>query len=308
MAEEDEVAEIFDVTAGYGNTEVLHGVSLKLRSREIFTLMGPNGSGKSTLIRLIVGLKKPSSGAVHIRAGATSSFPGGAIQLVPQDVALYPFMTARENCIAFAKSAGASWGDAAKLADRALELTGCADRASVQIARLSGGFRRRVNIAAALVGAPRLLVLDEPTVGVDADAKSAIGHSLRVLRDQGLSILIVTHDFDDADALSDRVGFLFDGRIVEQGAPQALIGAAFGARQRIEIVLSAPPTPLQSERLRRWGAKPSDETTWVAFLDLEGSDSDFLGEWRRREAGVKEIKIRQPGLAALYDRLGDRAS
>ncbi len=296
------------MTAAYGGTEVLRGVSLNLRSSEIFVLMGPNGSGKSTLVRLIAGLLKPKTGELRFPGDPMGSAGAKAIQLVPQDVALYPFMTARENCVAFAKSAGANWREAGQLADRALEMTGCSDRASIRVSRLSGGYRRRVNIAAALVGQPRLLVLDEPTVGVDAGARSAIAESLLALKGAGLSILIVTHDFDDADRLADRAGFLFAGRLTETGAPRDLIEAAFGARQRVEIALSAPPAPLQTERLRRWGARPKSETSWVAFLDLEGPDAAFLEEWRRRESGVTEIKIRRPGLAAVYEQLSERTA
>ena len=212
-------------------------------------------------------------------------------------------MTARENCIAFAKSSGASWRAARELADRALELADCADLASRQVGQLSGGFRRRANIAAALVGAPKLLVLDEPTVGVDADAKAAIGQSLQGLKEQGLSILIVTHDFDDADALADRAGFLFDGRIVKEGSPRELLKTAFGARKRVEVVLSTPPSPLQRERLRLWGATPSRDTVWVTYQDIDGQDGAFLSDLRQYRFSVKEVRIREPGLGALYSRL-----
>ena len=294
-----DVAEIDDVTAGYGQTEVLRGTTLKLRASEIFVLMGPNGSGKTTLVRLILGLMKPLRGEVRLHGDGHSPL-GRAIRLVPQDVALYPFMTARENCIAFAKSGGASWREARKLADRALEQTGCTDLASRQVGQLSGGFRRRANIAAALVGEPRLLVLDEPTVGVDADAKAAIGQSLQGLKERGLSILIVTHDFDDADALADRAGFLFHGRIVDEGAPKDLLQSAFGARKRVEIVLSTPPSTAQRARLRLWGATPTRDTVWVTYQDLEGGDSAFLSELRLHRFNVKELKIREPGLGALY--------
>jgi len=295
-----DVAEIDDVAAGYGQTEVLRGVTLKLRTSEIFVLMGPNGSGKTTLIRLILGLMKPLRGEVRLHGGDGHSPLGRAIRLVPQDVALYPFMTARENCIAFAKSGGASWREAGKLADRALELTDCTDLSARQVGQLSGGFRRRANIAAALVGEPRLLVLDEPTVGVDADAKAAIGRSLQGLKERGLSILIVTHDFDDADALADRAAFLFHGLIVQEGAPRDLLESAFGARKRVEIVLWTPPNPVQRERLRLWGATPTRDTVWVTYQDLDGGDSAFLSELRLHRFNVKELKIREPGLGALY--------
>jgi ABC-2 type transport system ATP-binding protein len=151
-------------------------------------------------------------------------------------------------------------------------------------------------------------VLDEPTVGVDAEAKAAIAESLIALKGAGLAILIVTHDFDDADRLADRAGFLFSGRLTETGAPRDLIEATFGARRRVEVVLATAPTSSQAERLRHWGARPRGETSWVAFLDLEGPDAAFLEEWRRRDSGVTEIKIRQPGLAALYEYFSERAS
>ena len=303
-----DVAEIEDVAAGYGQTEVLRGVTLKLRASEIFVLMGPNGSGKTTLIRVILGLLKPLRGEVRLRGNDEGSSLRKSVSLAPQDVALHPFMTARENCIAFAKSGGATWREAGKLADRALELAGCADLSSRQVGQLSGGLRRRANIAAALVGEPRLLVLDEPTVGVDADAKAAIGQSLRGLRERGLAILIVTHDFDDADALADRAGFLFEGRIVKDGAPRELLKAAFGARRRVELILSAPPSPLQRERLRLWGATPIRDSVWVTYQDLDGEDAAFLPELRQHRLSVKEIRIREPGLGALYAQLSGRKS
>jgi ABC-2 type transport system ATP-binding protein len=297
------VAEIHDVAAGYGQIEVLRGVTLKLRANEIFVLMGPNGSGKTTLIRVILGLMTPLHGEVRLYGDDGRSPLAKSVRLAPQDVALYPFMTARENCVAFAKSSGASWSEARKLADQALELAGCADLSSRKVGQLSGGFRRRANIAAALVGEPRLLVLDEPTVGVDADAKAAIGESLQALKERGLSILIVTHDFDHADALADRAGFLFDGRVVKGGAPRDLLKSAFGTRKRVEIVLSAPPSPLQRERLRLWGATPIRDTVWLTYQDLDGQDAAFLSELRQHRLSVKELRIREPGLGALYARL-----
>ena len=298
------VAELRHIRAGYRRDDtVLSDLSLMLRAAEIFVLMGPNGAGKTTLVRVLTGRLKPTGGVVT--GASANSRKGSAVRLVPQDIALFPLMSARENCVAFARMAGAGWRDAAVLADRALVLASCRDIAAKRVGGLSGGFRRRVNIAVALVGSPRLLILDEPTTGIDAEAKSVIAATIRALKETGISILIVTHDFDDADALADRAGFLFNGRLVLAGLPRDLIGQAFGNKKQIEIVLSSPPGQAEQQRLKRLGAAATpSEVVWETFQNLEGRHAEYIATLSEGSLPVKEIRIRDPGLGTLYRHLG----
>jgi len=297
------VAELRHVDASYRRQPVLRDLSLTLRPSEIYVLMGPNGAGKTTLVRVLTGRLKPAQGL--LTGACAIDGKSTAVRLVPQDIALFPLLSARENCIAFAKMAGANWREAAALADRALERTDCAEVASRRVGGLSGGFRRRVNIAVALVGNPRLLILDEPTVGIDADAKAVIARTLQALKQSGMSILIVTHDFDDADALADRAGFLFDGRLVKEGHPRDLLSDAFGTRKHIEIVLASKPAPEARLRLNELGATPArTELVWETFRDLEGDDKEYFSALHDGRVAVKEIMISNPGLGTLYRHLG----
>jgi ABC-2 type transport system ATP-binding protein len=299
------VARLDHVVAGYGATPVLQDLSLSLLPGEIYVLMGPNGAGKSTLIRVLTGVLKPSSGSVSLPSS------GPAIRWVPQEIALYPWLSARENCVAFARIGGAGRKAARALAERALIRADCTTIADLPVSRLSGGYKRRVNIAAALIGEPKLLILDEPTVGIDRDAKQAIARTILSLKSSlDAAILIVTHDFDDADSLADRAGFLFGGRLIASGRPADLIHAEFGAQKRIELTLKRPPDNVQRAALIGLGALPTlIDTGWVLFRVLDDwAMAESLAPIQALGLDIAEVKMRNPGLEALYTRLAESAA
>ena len=214
-----------------------------MRPGEIYALLGPNGAGKTTLVRMICGRIKPQAG--DIRLAGRDPFADGAARaalgLAPQALALYPLLTVAENLQAFARLAGLGGAAATEAVAQAMAVTRIDGRARTQVRYLSGGFQRRVNIAAAILAGPRLLVLDEPTVGVDLAAREAIGEVLRRLKGEGVGILLVTHDLDQAEDLADRVGFLSEGAKVLEGVPAMLIAEAFG--DQMEVVVAATPPP-----------------------------------------------------------------
>ncbi len=271
---------------------------------EIYALLGPNGAGKSSLVRLLTGSLKPEKGHVHISGDAHAPRPGQMVSIVPQDIALYAWLTARENCWAFARISGLSRRDAAARADQMLALTGCEAVADTLAGRLSGGYKRRVNIAAALVNQPRLLILDEPTVGVDLGAKQAIGATIKALRDEGTSILLITHDFEDADRLASRAGFLKKGRLVREGMPAELIAAEFGDSKQIEIHLLEAASSDQEIALREAGAtQAGNAAIWQMFRPLAQWDgAHVLSLLEAKGVKVKELRLRDPGLETLYSR------
>lgn len=295
------VAAVERLSFSYGGSRALHEVTLAFHSGEIFVLMGPNGAGKSSLVRCLTGSLRPRGGRVWLAPPR----PGlSALGLVPQEVALYPWLTARENCRAFARVAGFDRRSARERVDEALDLASCAGIADLPVARLSGGNRRRANIAAALVTRPRFLILDEPTVGVDLDARHAIAATLRSLRDREMAVLMITHDFAEADGLADRVGFLRDGELVAHGPPDIMVAELFEGRKRVDVLLSGPPLGEQTATLARCGARPTaDPTVWTAYLDLRGWDVERFGAVLAASGlHVGELRLREPGLESLYGR------
>ena len=293
----------------YGGKPALRGVDLVLRPGEIYALLGPNGAGKTTLIRAICGRIRPDEGAVLVKGLDPTRVAGAraGLGLVPQEIALYPNLTVAENIETFAALADVPRAGLAAAVRRALELTHTVDRAHVPIKHLSGGYKRRANIAAAIVHEPSLLILDEPTVGVDLDAREAVDAVIRGLRGLGVAVLITTHDLDQADALADRVGFLREGRLVLEGEPRALIAEAFGERMEILVHLAEEIDAAGESRLIAEGLERTARSTVWARLDADGYAAAGSLDKRLRALGLtpREIRVREPSLANLFTLVTD---
>ncbi len=297
----DPIARLCDVTVSYGRRMALDSLSLTLQPAKICALMGPNGSGKSTLGRLLCGLIKPDRGRILHGSDATAASNVG---LVPQDIAVYPFMTAKENCIAFARLAGLDRARAHAAAERALALAACDSIADLRVGRLSGGFKRRVNIAVALTTEPTLLVLDEPTAGIDLEARQAIGSTLETLRSIGTAVLLITHDFSDADRLADQVVFLRAGKLVAAGAPAHLLMEEFGRRRRLDVSFAAEANPAQQILLVDLGASRTGLASWLMFHESQTwNAADVAAALTRAGLVIKELRFSEPGLETLYAQL-----
>ena len=293
------------VRHAFGARQVLRGVSLEVCAGEIYALLGPNAAGKTTLVRAICGRLKPDSGEVRLvgRDPFRDGEARAALGLAPQALALYPQLTVSENLETFASLAGLKGRAVREAVTRAMAVTRTAERARTLVRHLSGGFQRRVNIAAAILAQPKLLVLDEPTVGVDLTAKGAISEALLHLKSEGVGVLLVTHDLDQAGALADRVGILRDGEKVLEGAPETLLADAFGEQVEIEVDVGE-----------------ADAAT-AAHLGDEGLSCDPSGVWRRlapdgyalagqlgqrlKAQGLvpREIRVRRPSLEQLFARV-----
>ena len=295
-SENELVAQLAGVSAGYEARTVLDNVSLRLQAGGIVALAGPNGAGKSTLIRVLTGTLPVRSGTVECSKAQTS--------LVPQEIALYPWLTARENCLAFAMMDGMSRRQALQQAPVALGMTRCDAIADTRVSQLSGGYRRRVNIAVALMRTPRLLILDEPTAGLDADAKRVVRDVMLQIRDAGCAILVVTHDFDVVEQIADRVAILSAGRLIRDAAPDDLIDSLCDGRKPVELLLASEPDPQQAKVLRQHGAVPFGHLRWMALQPPGSTDLGAISAVVA-EAGLRvvEIRMREPNLADAYARL-----
>ena len=298
------LVRIVRAALAYRDRSVLDAVDLVLGSGEILALLGPNGAGKTSLLRLIAGRLAPQAGTV--RVGGQDPFRVRAarrgIGWVPQEIALYPRLTVAENLGVFAQLAGLGRRERAGAVAEAMALTDIAEAAGRPVGLLSGGYQRRVNIAASLMCKPGLVLLDEPTQGVDLTARAAIHAVLGRLRQEGTAILIATHDFAEAERLASRVAFLAQGRIVRAGRLADLLAQLrVGAPER-ELSLALPADAVAETVLRRGGFVPA-EPDGLVWRSVERSGLDgaaLLGALRAQGVPVAEVRVRAPRLEALY--------
>ena len=209
----------------YGTKAAVAGVSLEVRPGEIVGLLGPNGAGKSTTVAMICGLTPPDRGSVSVAGMPVAGDASAAkkrIGLVPQDISLFEDLPAIRNLELFGALYGMEGGEARNRAHAALELVGLAEHAMAKPATFSGGMKRRLNIACALVHDPDVLVLDEPTVGVDPQSRNAIFGNLEALRDRGKALLYTTHYMEEVERLCDRIVIVDHGKVIAAGDREAL--------------------------------------------------------------------------------------
>ena len=240
MAVQGDVAPVL-VCSGlvkrYGPRVAVDGVGFHISPGERYGLLGPNGAGKTTTISMICGLLRADGGDVRVAGAAVdqhATAAKAAIGYVPQEIALYPDLTGRENLRFFARLYGLRGAVRDERVGACLDLVGLADRADERVDRYSGGMQRRLNIAAGLLHEPRLLVLDEPTVGVDPQSRNAILESVEALGRSGLAVLYTTHYMEEAQRLCDRIGVLDEGRLVAEGTREELV-ALIGGRDRVRL-------------------------------------------------------------------------
>lgn len=214
-----------DVRKRFGRVTALDGLSLEVEPGEVFGLLGPNGAGKTTAIAVAVGLIAPDSGTVTIRGAGEPGCSAARrlIGLAPQGLSIYGDLTASENLVLFGGLYGLRRRERRARADELLELVGLTDRAGDRVAGFSGGMKRRLNLAAAIVHRPRLILLDEPTAGVDPQSRNALLEVIRRLRGESVTVVYTTHYLDEAQRMCDRVAIVDRGRVVVVDAVGALL-------------------------------------------------------------------------------------
>jgi len=301
-----------NLTKRFGSRVAVEGLSLEIAAGESYGLLGPNGAGKTTTISLVCGLLRPDGGEVVVaghRLDGDDLAAKKAIGYVPQEVALYPDMTARENLSFFGRLYGLSGAALARRIDAVLEIVGLTERAADRISEYSGGMKRRANIAAGLLHEPELLVLDEPTVGVDPQSRNAILESVEQLAAGGKAVLYASHYMEEVERLCDRVGILDEGHLIAEGSRRDLL-ATVGQSGRVELVASGPLEAL-AEACR---ALPSTEEATVADGRVEvvgGDPRSLLPRLLEAASGVgvsvKSVEVVEPDLEAVFLHLTGKA-
>lgn len=220
-----EIIKITNLSKKYGSNIAVDNISLNINEGEIFGLLGPNGAGKSTTINSICGLLKTNQGEVvidGINMGENSLEGKKRLGLVPQEIAIFENLTARENIEFFGKLAGLRGSLLKERVDEALEFVGLSDNAKNMPRGYSGGMKRRLNIACAIAHHPKIIILDEPTVGIDPQSRNHILDSVRKLNKMGSTIIYTTHYMEEAESLCSRIAIMDHGRLIADGNREEL--------------------------------------------------------------------------------------
>ena len=291
------VLRVVDAAKRFGSVEALRGAWLELYEGERLALLGPNGAGKTTLLRAITGRVRLDRGAVELFGRALPAAERRrALGVVPQEVALYPLLTARENLEVFARLHGVA---PAALADRvewALGWSGLAERAGELVRGFSGGMKRRLNIACGVLHGPRVVLLDEPTVGVDPQSRERIYEMLEQLCAGGASLLLTTHQLEEAEERCGRIAVLDHGALVAAGTLGELIARTVGRARTVVLTLARPaahaPAGLDLEDGgRRLRARVADVGAELPAL-LESA--------RRQGLEIEDVEVQRQGLHAVF--------
>jgi ABC-2 type transport system ATP-binding protein len=292
------------LTKRFGDRVAVDDLSFRVAAGETYGLLGPNGAGKSTTIRMVCGLAAPDAGTVTV-AGEPMR-PGSPtrahVGYVPQEVALYPDLSARENLRFFGRTQGLRGRRLTERVAEVLELTGLADRGRERVESFSGGMRRRLNIGAGLLHRPALLVLDEPTVGVDPQSRHAILDSVRALGASGMAVLYTTHYMEEAERLCDRVGIIDQGRLVAEGTPRELV-TRVGERDRVELEVAGDAIAFAAECAGIDGVIRAEGTAdGVRLLASDGRAvlPALLDRAARAGVALRGVRVVEPDLETVF--------
>lgn len=310
----DCILEVRDLVKKYDEVTAVKGVSFEIREGEIFSLLGPNGAGKTTTISVLSTLYRATSGDATIAGYSVTREPMAVrkvIGVVPQELALYDDLTARENLVFWGQMYNLSGSALNARIDEVLEQIGLADRAKHRVKTFSGGMKRRVNIGVGLLHKPRLLFMDEPTVGIDPQSRRAILDSVKELNRQGMTVLYTTHYMEEAQELSNRVGIIDHGELIALGT-QAELRRQVGENDAIVLHIGecedregVAAAIREIETVSR--AEVSDGTITVIAPEAEDILAPVVTVCNTRCAKIRSVEIKEPDLEAVFLHLTGRA-
>lgn len=304
--------EVKNLEKRFGGLTAVNGISFAAERGAIFSLLGPNGAGKSTTISILSGLLRADRGEAYIMGHSVQSdsqAARAALGVVPQDIALYPDLTARENLVFWGKMYGLRGAALSARVKDVLEMIGLTDRQNDRIGKFSGGMKRRVNIGVALLHKPPVVIMDEPTVGIDPQSRRHILDSVKSLNRQGTTVLYTTHYMEEAQELSDTIAIMDHGEIIACGTLLELLRLV-GEQTRVDLAL-------QGEGARAAAAWQSVEGVSQASA-ADGKVTLLTRDANRvlpqlfesaPEIGVRiqSVEIQEPNLEAVFLHLTGRA-
>jgi ABC-2 type transport system ATP-binding protein len=289
----------------FGELTAVDGVTLELKSRECLGLLGPNGAGKTTLIRSIVGRITPDSGTVLILGERADSVGAReALGWVPQELALYARLTCRENLETFGRFHGLRRAALETAVEWCLDWAALADRAQEPVKNLSGGMRRRLNMAAGLIHRPKVILMDEPTVGVDPQARNRIFEMIEKLRGEGISMIYTTHYMEEAERLCDRIAIIDYGRIIALGSKDELVRNAFASRSEVLARFAKADEAVGAWVKERGGVF---ENGIARFTIVHATEiGELLDGAAKAGHELEDVSLRKPNLESVFLKLTGR--
>ncbi len=304
--------EVIGLHKSFGETHAVQGVSFEVQSGEIFSLLGPNGAGKTTTISMLCCLLHPDEGDARVLGYSIRSDPMGVktvLGVVPQELALYEDMTAHENLVFWGKMYGLRGSKLKLRVEEVLQTINLTDRAHERVGRYSGGMKRRVNIGVALLHKPKVIYMDEPTVGIDPQSRRSILDSVVALKNQGMTVLYTTHYMEEAQELSDHIAIMDHGSLIANGTHADLVKLV-GQQTRIDLTVNAAPDAL----LGAWRAlagvsrvSSQDGTVTVLVDDSNRALPSLFETAARQSTRITSLDIQEPNLEAVFLHLTGRA-
>src|SRR5213595_3268933 len=295
--------EVRDVHKRFGELQALSGIDLEIRQGEFFGLLGPNGAGKTTLISVLAGLARADRGSARVMGHDVRSDYRAArrsLGVVPQELVFDPFFTVRET-LRF-QSGYFGMHDNGAWIDEVMRHLDLASKAEVNMRALSGGMKRRVLVAQALVHKPPVIVLDEPTAGVDVELRQALWQFIQRLNRDGHTIVLTTHYLEEAEALCERIAMLKQGRIVALDTTRNLLETFSGLQLRVRLDAERLPEPFPAQVVARDG--PLFTLRLPSARELEA----VLARLRESAIGIVELEVQPPDLEEVFLRLTGRQS
>ena len=296
----------------FGEVQAVQGLSFDVAQGQIFSLLGPNGAGKSTTISMLSCLLEPTEGDAQVMGHSIRRDPmavRAAIGVVPQEIALYDDLSARENLAFWGKMYGLRGAALRQRADEVLEIIGLADRQKGAVAKFSGGMKRRLNVGIALLHRPQVLILDEPTVGIDPQSRRHILDNVKELNRQGMTVLYTTHYMEEAQELSDRIAIMDQGQMIAQGSHEKLVQIV-GELDRVDLTINAESQRVidfwrAAEGVHKISAEDGKLTLLVEDSNLVLPRLFELAA--RQGTRITSVEIHEPNLEAVFLHLTGRA-
>jgi ABC-2 type transport system ATP-binding protein len=294
-----------DLRKSFGDLVAVDGIGFEIARGETYGLLGPNGAGKTTVISIIAGVLEADDGQVLVDGapmGPDARAVKATIGYVPQDVAVYPDLTGRENLRFFASLYGLDRRVARDRVAEVLETVGLADRADEQVKKYSGGMKRRLNIGVGLLHRPRLLILDEPTVGVDPQSRNSILESIERLSTEGMSVLYTTHYMEEAERLCDRVGIVDLGHLIAEGPPRSLT-STLGDSEHISLTVDGDvSTTVAAIEVLPVATRVTGGQGTVDVLvgDADSALPEVMTAAISAGASVRSVTVEEPDLEAVF--------
>jgi ABC-2 type transport system ATP-binding protein len=308
------ILQVQNLVKKYGDFTAVKGISFDIKEGEIFSLLGPNGAGKTTTISMLSTLYTPTSGDAVIDGHSVTKEPMAVrrvIGVVPQDIALYEDLTAHENLVFWGQMHGLSGKPLATRVSEVLEQIGLTDKAKNRVKTYSGGMKRRVNIGVGLLHKPRLLFMDEPTVGIDPQSRRAILDTVKDLNRQGMTLLYTTHYMEEAQELSDRVGIIDNGELIALGTQKELTQQVGQTETLILHIGENDDSEALANSLKGvkdvLEANATDHEVSIITPEAEDVLASVVSKANERGIKIRSIDIREPNLEAVFLHLTGRA-